>query len=274
MPPATPSLGERLKIQRGLLRMTLAQVGERVGLANGNFVGMVERGERTPSDELMLRLADVLDLPGKELLTLKYAASPRSEVRRLLAPEEPTYPRLRRLLLGTCLTPSIAEAEFSLGPRPLLERWVWQVLMDHLVIPGLDSDRFAPKRLRDHLAAHQRRLRREPDAVLIPDWFEQEADLLGPWARARFEGWSVDLDRLTITVRHSLSPGDETTASLSGSVAPGPTAPAPSGEDVPDLLLAAGLGEDDVDEILTLIELKRRRRARQAAAAKKNAPPS
>ena len=62
------TLGSVLKQRRKQLGLTLARVGTALELANGNFVGMVERGERTPSDGKLLRLAEVLELDGREPL--------------------------------------------------------------------------------------------------------------------------------------------------------------------------------------------------------------
>lgn len=270
MPSDHTSLGARIREARLLLGLTLAQVGDQLGLANGNFVGMVERGERNPSDDTVMALADVLKVPSRELLTLKYAGSSRSKVGTLLEPEEPRYARLRRFMLGTCQAPSVIASEFSRGRHTTLERLIWRVLLDHLVIPQVDSDGFAPRRLREYVASWRRRQRRDPSTQLDAAWFEREAELFVPWARSRFEGWTADLDALTVTLVRTAAADDREVLSLvppTGDVTPGPSAPTP---DLASLLIAEGLHADDVDEIVTLVDLKKRRRARAAASNEKN----
>ncbi len=259
-------LGRRLKAQRRLLGLTLADVGQRLGLANGNFVGMVERGERAPSDDRLLVLADVLGLPSRDLLALKYEGDARSQVGQLLAPVPATLPRLRRFMLGTCATEANLRTEFERGARTTLERLVWRGLLHHVVLPSLDADSLAPRRLQDHVAAWQRRLRRDPEAPLDDGFFEQHADLFVPWARTRFREWGLDLETTTLRIEHR--PGDTTLVSF-GPVTP--AAAAPSAGDPRSALVGAlrglGLLDEDIDEIVTLVELKSRRRAREGATS-------
>lgn len=236
----------------------MAELGSRLDLTTGNFIGMVERGERLPSDELLVRLAEELDVPDRELLALKYEARESSEVGRLLAPPAPRFPRLRRFLLGTCLDRFAAKAEFEAASRGALERLAWKVVLEHALLPALD-DRLAPASLRSHVAAWKRRRRDDPTAPLDPAWFENHADLFVPWARAELEGWSVDLGAMTFTLRRPPARGGRLVVDL----APPPSeSPAPRVR--PDLASAledAGLLPDDVEEMLALVEIKRRRNA-------------
>ncbi len=265
---APTPLGQRVKDRRRELGLTLAQVGDRLGLANGNFIGMVERGERTPSDGKLLELAGVLELDQRTLLTLKYATSASSAVSDLLAPPPPELPRLRRFLLGTCANPKPMTRELERGERTAIERVIWQGLLEYVVLPELDRDRHAPRRLRDRIDRWNRRRRTDETLAVDPWWFEEEAEVFVPWARSRFHSWDLDLPTLTLRIRHSASPTDVSTLPLvdrelrermlravQADKAPRPTS-------LGDALRAEGLLEDDVDELLALIAIKKRRAER------------
>lgn len=271
---ASPNpLGQRVKDRRRELGLTLAQVGDRLGLANGNFIGMVERGERLPSDGKLLELAGVLELDERALLTLKYAASPGSAVGDLLAPPPPELPRLRRFLLGTCSNPRSMTRELERGERTAIERVIWQGLLEYVVLPELERDRHAPRRLRDRIDRWTRRRRSDPTLAVDPWWFEEEAEVFVPWARGRFRSWDLDIPTLTLQIRHSDSPTDVSTVPLVdrelrrrmlravAEIKP------PTGASLEDALRAEGLLEDDVDELLALVAIKKRRADRSRAEA-------
>ncbi|MCO4770424.1 MAG: helix-turn-helix transcriptional regulator [Deltaproteobacteria bacterium] len=266
------ALGVRLKERRRLLGLTLAEVGERLGLANGNFIGMVERGERLPSDDRLLALAETLDLPERDLLTLKYEATARSQVGRLLAPPAPAFPRLRRFLLGTCRQRAGVKAEFEGAPRGTLESAAWRAFVDHVLVPALDADRLAPRRLREHVDAWLRRRLRRPDVDLDPLWFEEHADLFVPYARGLLHGWRWDPGTLSLHFELATPPRETIQVRLLVSPAPGGEASALG--DLARLLESQGLADDDVDEIVTLVEFKQRRAARRRRAEEEKVPPS
>ena len=269
---APSPLGVRVKERRRELGLTLAQVGDRLGLANGNFIGMVERGERLPSDARLIALASVLELDGRALLTLKYEARPQSAVSDLLAPPPAELPRLRRFLLGTCLSPGAMATELERGERTAIERVIWQGLLEYVVLPELDRDRHAPKRLRDRLTAWRRRRRSDPLLAVDPWWFEEEAEVFVPWARSRFRSWDLDLATLTMRIQHSESPTDVSTLplidrELRERMLRAVRTDSPKAASLEDVLHAEGLLEDDVDEIVALVAIKRRRAARARAEA-------
>ncbi len=260
---AAMTLGELLKRRRKERRLTLSDVGAALGLANGNFIGMVERGERMPSDDRLLQVADVLELDGRELLAMKYAATHGAAAEVLLAPPEPELPRLRKLLLDTCDGLDAMAPELARGERTAIERVVFGALLEYVFLPGLEADRYAPKRLRDRLRAHRKKRPGEP---VDPWWFEEEAELFVPWARSQYVGWDLELPTLTFTIRHSADAGDRSTvplvdkelrARMLASVDKAPT--------LAELLAAEGLSEADVTEILELVEFKKMRAARSSA---------
>lgn len=273
------TLGEMLKEQRGRLGLTLAQVGEALGLVNGNFVGMVERGERMPADERLLELARVLHMDGRALLAMKYEETRGPTAGRLLAPPDPKHPRLRRLLLATCSNAPEMELEFARGDYTAIERVVYQALLEYVVLPGIEADRGAPRDLRDRLARHKRR---QPGDPGDPWTIEEEAHLFVPWVRQQFVSWSFDLPTLTISIRHSPDPGDVSTVPLidrelrqrmlaateAGPAAPLPS-PAPAAAAAPrtlaEVLAEDGLAQPDVAEILELVEFKKARAKRSAS---------
>ncbi|MCP4871285.1 MAG: helix-turn-helix transcriptional regulator [Proteobacteria bacterium] len=257
------SLGDLLKKRRKERRLTLSDVGAALGLANGNFIGMVERGERMPSDDRLLQVADVLELDGRELLAMKYAATHGAAAEVLLAPPEPELPRMRKLLLECCDRPKVMDREFARGERTAIERVVFGALLEYVILPGLDSDRYAPRRLRDRVNKHRRK---NPDDPMDPWWFEEEAELFVPWLRSQFVGWDLDLPTLTVTIRHTDEGKDQSTIPLvdrelrSRMLASVDAAPT-----LAQLLAAEGLSEADVSEILELVEFKKMRAAKSSA---------
>lgn len=268
-------LGAILKERRKALGLTLAQVGAALNLANGNFVGMVERGERMPSDPKLLQVADVLQLNGRELLSLKYESAPRSAVPALLKPPPAELPRLRRLLLDTCSNRPEMEREFTRGERTALERVIFQALYEYAFSPGFESDRYAPKRLRKKLAVFTKRRRNDVLAELDPWWFEEEAAEFAPWAREQLHSWSFHLATLTLRIRHTEEDGDLSTLPLVPgelrermllTVREESQRAAAQTTDLASLLAAEGLGEDDVEEILAVVALKKARAARSQAS--------
>ncbi len=265
-------LGTILKERRKALGLTLAQVGAALDLANGNFVGMVERGERMPSDPKLLEVAEVLQLDGRELLSLKYESAHRSAVPALLRPPPPELPRLRRLLLDTCSNRSDMARELARGERTALERVIFQALYEYVFGPAFDSDRYAPKRLRKKLAVFTKRRGSDPLVELDPWWFEEEAADFAPWARDQLHSWAFDLATLTLRIRHTDEEGDVSTLPLvpvelrERMLSVQEAAAEDSPPDLAAVLRSEGLLEDDVEEILALVAIKKARAARSRAS--------
>lgn len=264
-------LSHALKAARKSLHMTLADVGAGLGLANGNFVGMVERGERTPSDEKLLEFARLLDLDPRELLALKYKGSHPAAFDVLLQPSRPRHPRLRRLLLGSCENPGPMAAEFENSQHGLLEHLIFRTLLDHILLPSLHKDRYAPRRLRERMAAH-RELR--PDQPLDTALFEEQAETFIPWVRGELPklSWKLDPVSLLFSFSSGREENDVTKVSLCGADALS-SSPASDGQrpsrvargsakppGLRELLAAEGLGAEEVSEVLDLIEWKKARR--------------
>ena len=65
-------LGRRLRALRTLRGLTQEQLGERAGLS-GKFLGQVERGVGNPSLQILIRLAQALEVELWELLRLEEA---------------------------------------------------------------------------------------------------------------------------------------------------------------------------------------------------------
>jgi transcriptional regulator with XRE-family HTH domain len=264
-----PDLAAVLKARRKEMGLTLGDLGAALGLANGNFFGMVERNERMPSDERLLLLAKLLGLDGRELLAMKYQQARGTAAKVLLAPPPPQLPRLRRLLIGCCENKEEMASEFALGERSALERVVLQALLEYVFLPALSSDRYAPKGVRDRVRSHQRR---SPGEHVDPWILEEEAESFAPWAREQLVSWSFDVPNLTLRIRHSDSPGDLSTIPLvdrelrrrmMASVEDVAAAPAPPvAVSLGELLADKGLSESDVEEILELVEFKKMRASR------------
>lgn len=271
------TLAEALRRQRQDKKLTLNELGKKLQLANGNFIGMVERGERMPSDARLLELAEALEMDGKELLALKYQEIPDSAVHHLFSPPAPMHPTIRRMLLETCIDRDEMERELGFGEKTALERIVFGYLLDFVLLDAVLDSREMPT-LRKRLADHVKRKAKDPDAKLDPWWFEEEGDTFVAFSTRQFVGWTLDLPSLTLTIRHSDSPTDrseiplidvELRDRLIQSV--GQQVASRSGlhqlPTLEDLLHAEGLDDADVEEILALVAVKksRHRRARERA---------
>ena len=64
---------EIVKKARKRLRLSQARLGGEIGVWN-TYVGQIEKGEKVPSDEVVIKLAKVLDLNLNELLLSAYKA--------------------------------------------------------------------------------------------------------------------------------------------------------------------------------------------------------
>jgi transcriptional regulator with XRE-family HTH domain len=122
--PSTTALGAAVRHARKARGLSLEQVGAALGLRNGNFVGMVERGLREPDDVRLRDWERTLGVPVAELLRLKHARDPASPLAQALRPA-PRYPWLRRALEEAApeFVPTLVLA--SWGP---LEELAWAAL--------------------------------------------------------------------------------------------------------------------------------------------------
>jgi transcriptional regulator with XRE-family HTH domain len=269
-PAAANRLGTELRLARGRLRLSLDEVGRRLGLANGNFVGMVERGLRLPGDELLGRLAELYGLEPRPLLLRKLEAARGPAAELLARGPEPRHPRIRKLLLLRAGGPLDSEAsraalraEIEARPWGLLERCAFCALGSELLDAELDSDASAPRALRGRAAQpHGRRL--------SPDEAEAMGDEVFGWLREVLVFWTISGDRdgggleeLRLAGRAS---GEKRLPILLGavgeagpSVAPVAAASAATLDDLLSLLGRDGLSESDLAEIRMIVEWKRRK---------------
>lgn len=77
-----PSLGGAIRQNREQLKMSQKELGQRVGVWD-TYIGQIEKGEKIPSDELCLKIAQTLDLNGKDLLLCSYIERTDGEPREL-----------------------------------------------------------------------------------------------------------------------------------------------------------------------------------------------
>jgi transcriptional regulator with XRE-family HTH domain len=79
------AFAELIKKARKRLRLSQASLGGEIGVWN-TYVGQIEKGEKVPSDEVVIKLAKVLDLNLNELLLSAYKAKADStEAQNLFA---------------------------------------------------------------------------------------------------------------------------------------------------------------------------------------------
>ncbi len=269
---ATPTLSEVIRSRRLEKKLTLNEMGKLLQLANGNFIGMVERGERLPSDSKLLELARVLDLDGREMLTLKYKQIPESAVHQMFSAPAPEHPNIRRLLVETCANRQEMEREFSLSEKTALERIVFGYLLDFVLLDAIVESKKMPT-LRKRMREYERKRERDPESTFDPWWFEEEGDTFVSFAAQQFVHWSLDLLELSLTIQHSESPTDRSILPLidvelrerlvhsvgrevasRGGLLQSPT--------LEDYLRAEGLDDADVEEIMAIVAVKKARHAR------------
>lgn len=146
--PTAPSLGRTLRDARQSRGWSQAELGGRLSLTNGNFVGMVERDERTPSDELLAEWADALGLPLRPLLSQKLSSAGRGAAAAALRLPEARFPRLRAWICGLFDGDRGVVDAVRLEADGVLEQHLRAAVLRHDVIPHLRSVPGAPPALR------------------------------------------------------------------------------------------------------------------------------
>ena len=119
-------------------RFSQRQLGEQILTAknpNGvwnTYVGQIEKGEKVPSDDVVLKLAEVLELDPSQVLLAAYEARADSdEARELFKSMEKvlTDPVVQRLLAeNASLDPSILEALTDENIRSALKEKAWSAM--------------------------------------------------------------------------------------------------------------------------------------------------
>lgn len=94
---------ELIKRARKRLRLSQARLGGEVGIWN-TYVGQIEKGEKVPSDEVVIKLAKVLELDLTEILLAAYKAkADTTEARNLFTRMETalTDPMLQQIVASS-----------------------------------------------------------------------------------------------------------------------------------------------------------------------------
>jgi len=81
-------LGRRVKLARVAKDLTQEELARAIGVRSSSYVSMLERGERTPSMHILLRLATALEVPPEHLLVDQ---KPPRELPRVSAPAPVRY---------------------------------------------------------------------------------------------------------------------------------------------------------------------------------------
>ena len=75
-------LGKRIRDERLLLRLTIEQLAERTDKSS-NFVGQIERGDRKPSIETLVKIANALGTTADNLLKDNISANEDGVIREI-----------------------------------------------------------------------------------------------------------------------------------------------------------------------------------------------
>lgn len=75
--------GAELKEIRTKLGLTLSYVGDKIGVTT-NYVSLIERGKRKPSDVVMYKIAKLYNLPPIEVFGL-YGSIPKEQIEKIIS---------------------------------------------------------------------------------------------------------------------------------------------------------------------------------------------
>lgn len=117
-----PTPGETIKQGRERLNMSQKELGGRVGVWD-TYIGQIEKGEKIPSDELCLKIAQALELKGQDLLLCAYIERTRGETRALFEQmrqvlDDPVFDHFKRLSrVGADLLEAFDDPDFTAAIR-------------------------------------------------------------------------------------------------------------------------------------------------------------
>lgn len=221
--PAAVGLGQAIRTARQELGLSQEQVGAALDLANGNFVGMVERGLREPEDHRLPAWAALLGLDADTLMELKYTGRPGAPLARVLEPA-PRHPVLRKAILATELDHELRRSVLREAWGPL-ERLLWAAIAE-----AMQGEPGVPESAR-------------PEAWLTYDG--QLAERVSELAI----GLRIDEGAATVCWRRGSGPWQR----------PGEHGPVP---DLRELLAVEGLDERDIDWVFDLLRARQAGRTR------------
>lgn len=107
--------GAKLRELRKNTGLSTYKVGKRVGVS-GNYIGMIERGQKNPSEAILVSLADVYEVDREEVFSL-YKRVANEELEQIMQ----LHPEIRKTMASISTSRNISDEEAIMIARRLEE---------------------------------------------------------------------------------------------------------------------------------------------------------
>lgn len=107
--------GAKLRDLRRIAGLSTYKVGKRVGVS-GNYIGMIERGQKSPSEAILASLAEIYEVDRNEIFSL-YKRIANDELEQIMQ----LHPEIRKTMAAISTSKNISDKEAIMIARRLEE---------------------------------------------------------------------------------------------------------------------------------------------------------